>query len=327
MPLNRSTTLFCLIAMSLSLSVAAEKGEIRALWADSWNEGFLTPDQTDAFLKDAWAGGYNTVIVEVRKTADAYYRSTLEPRATNLAGDYDALDDILTKAKRPPRGKPALNVQAWIVVNRIWVGAQKPPKLDPVHLVNAHPDWLMKNDKGEVCNTAGENHMYQDPAHPGVVEHTAAVVRELVSKYPVDAVHLDYIRYPGRDWGYSEAALARFARATGKTGKPAPGESAWKDWRREQNDLLVRRIAAEARSARPGVVLSAAVVTWGGTHGGRFEETDAYAGALQNWPRWCNEGWMDEVPDELQAAGTTGPRARLTWIGSSWGGVWPAVHA
>ncbi len=295
MPLNRLIFMLALAAALTAAVHAAPDGEIRALWADSWGEGFLSPTQTDALLRDAWDGGYNTLIVEVRKIADACYRSTLEPRASNLSGDYDPLADLLRKAKNPPDGKPSLNVQAWIVVNRIWVGPRKPGKSRPEHMVNAHPDWLFKNDKGETYSAATENHMYQDPANPAVIEHMAAVVRELVGRYPIDALHLDYIRYPGREWGYSETALRRYRHLTGAKGTPVPSDLAWMDWRREQNDLLVRRIAAEARAARPSVALSASVVTWGGTHGGRFHSTDTYARALQNWPRWCKAGWMDEV--------------------------------
>lgn len=280
------------LALVALLTLSPAKAEVRALWADCWGEGFLTPAQTDQFLRDAWNTGYNTLIVEVRKTGDAYYRSQLEPRGANLARDYDPLADVLKRAKQPPTGKTPLEVHAWIVVNRVWVGPKDPPAGQPAHLLTAHPDWLMKNEKGE--RIGAENHMYQDPAHPGVVEHTAALVRELVGGYELDGLHLDYIRYPGREWGYSPTALRRFA-AQGGSPRPAPADPDWMAWRRRQNDLLVRRIAAEALALRPTLKLSASVVTWGGTHGGNFEATDAFARALQNWPLWCAMGWMDQI--------------------------------
>ena len=287
--MNRSLHVLSL-ALALFLASLAPADEVRALWADSWIKGFLSPEQTDRLLEEAWSANYNAVLVEVRKTGDAYYKSTLEPRATNIVGDYDPLADLIAKARRPPAGKRPLEVHAWIVANRVWVGPKSPKKTDPPHLVEAHPDWLMKDADGRVQNDT-DHHVFSDPAHPAVVEHMAAVVRELVGKYEIDGLHLDYIRYPGSEWGYSDEALRRFGAAE----KPAPKDEKWRAWRRQQLDLLVRRISAEALAIRPNLCMSAATITWGGAGNGSFEATDTYLTTLQNWPVWTRMGWMDLI--------------------------------
>ena len=59
-------------------------------------------------------------------------------------------------------------------------------------------------------------------------------MRELVRRYPLDGLHLDFIRYPSPDYDYSVAALEGFRRAAGRRGDlagrargagPRPGTS------------------------------------------------------------------------------------------------------
>lgn len=57
---------------------------------------------------------------------------------------------------------------------------------------------------------------YLDPGHPGVQEHLSRVVTDLLRRYDVDGLQLDYIRYSGNQWGYNPVALNRFKRLTGR---------------------------------------------------------------------------------------------------------------
>jgi uncharacterized lipoprotein YddW (UPF0748 family) len=62
------------------------------------------------------------------------------------------------------------------------------------------------------------------------------------------------------------------------------GASEWDEWRRHQVTRLVEEIAAQARSARPGVVVSAAVIPY----------TDrAYLSLAQDWRGWLESGAID----------------------------------
>jgi uncharacterized lipoprotein YddW (UPF0748 family) len=282
--------IFAILACPFAKEVEkANVEEIRALWVDSWGAGFLTPKQTDKLLKDAWTGNYNTLLVEVRKVADAYYKSAHEPRANNLMEGYDPLADLIKKAARPPQGKNPLEIHAWIVVNR--VGKRFMEHKNPKALINAHPDWLMRTYDGDKYLAES---LYADPANPEYITHTAKVVTDLVGNYKIDGLHLDYIRYPeGGAWGYSGVSRKRYQLHSGKAAKPKPKDKAWQDWRRTQNSLLVRRIAAEALTIRPDLWMSAAVITFGATNGGNFKNVDAYTSVYQDWPMWCETGWLD----------------------------------
>ena len=55
--------------------------------------------------------------------------------------------------------------------------------------------------------------LYTSPLHPAAQDHTAAVIGEIAAKYPVDGVHLDYVRFPNEDFDYSPAAMDQFKSA------------------------------------------------------------------------------------------------------------------
>jgi uncharacterized lipoprotein YddW (UPF0748 family) len=130
---------------------------------------------------------------------------------------------------------------------------------------------------------------YLSPSAPGVPEHLEAVVREIVRSYPVDGLHLDFIRYPNADYDYSPAALEGFHRLRGEgdlLGGPSRNPEAWDDYRRSCVTVLASRLSAAARSERPGIVVSAAVTP---------DEAQAVAQRFQAWPRWLSERLLDAV--------------------------------
>jgi uncharacterized lipoprotein YddW (UPF0748 family) len=121
------------------------------------------------------------------------------------------------------------------------------------------------------------------------VEHLEAVVREIVRAYPVDGLHLDFIRYPNADYDYSPAALEGFRRLRGEgdlLGSPARNPEAWDEYRRSCVTVLASRLGAVARKERPGIVISAAVTP---------DEAQAVSQRFQAWPRWLSDRLLDAV--------------------------------
>jgi uncharacterized lipoprotein YddW (UPF0748 family) len=98
----------------------------------------------------------------------------------------------------------------------------------------------------------------------------------------------------GLDFGYGLPSRVRFGRETGLSGpyrnreNPSPSAlvnaSAWDRWRREKVTQVVASIATEARAARPGLAISAAVISYADR---------AYLSLSQDWPLWLEEGWID----------------------------------
>jgi uncharacterized lipoprotein YddW (UPF0748 family) len=62
---------------------AAPAEQTRALWVTRTT--LTSPDAIRQMVSAAEAGGFNTLIVQVRGRGDAYYSGTIEPRASELA--------------------------------------------------------------------------------------------------------------------------------------------------------------------------------------------------------------------------------------------------
>ena len=286
--MKRRLLVFMWLFCAISGLCAAEKPEWRCLWVDSWQPGFLSPEQCDQLLAVARRYHFNTIFVEVRRCADAYYNSSIEPRGSNIRqSDFDPLQYLVEKAHE----SPVVSVHAWVVVYRAWVSTKRRIPENREHVVHRHSEWLAVNRAGE--RRAPEGY-YLDPALPEVQNYLIGVFRELIEKYDIDGLHLDYIRYPGSDWGYGVRSLALWRKASGKTGTPPPKDPDWSSWRREQVTALVRRIYGEIATRRPDVVLSAATITWGGLEMG-YEKSSAMTETFQNWLGWKEEGIIDLV--------------------------------
>ncbi|TVR54053.1 MAG: hypothetical protein EA421_09570 [Gemmatimonadales bacterium] len=303
------------------MGIRLPQGEVRALWVV--RTALLHPDSARAAVHRAHLAGFNTLLVQVRGRGDAYYQSRWEPRAETLSRqplDYDPLAVVLEEAHGL-----GLQVHAW--VNTHVVASSLIPPTDPGHLALSRPELLavpralaprlhrMEPRDPAYLRTLLEwtrfqgtqvEGLYTNPGHPGVQDHMVAVVADLLERYPVDGLHLDYIRYPSPEFDYSRASLEGFEawlRARGadsqrlRRGGEAlrardplllpdlfPGE--WGDYRRERVTELMARLRHEARIHRPEAVVSAAVFA---------NADDARNGRFQEWESWLRNGIVDVV--------------------------------
>jgi len=278
--------------------------QIRALWVDGFHAGFRSPQECDQLVADAVAAHLNLLLVQVRRRGDSFYTHSLEPPAEDDAyrPDFDALGYLLEKAHAA-----GLRVHAWLNVTPIWRGGPQPP-LDPKHVFNLHglnapgaDNWLTQTDGGEKHFSVG---YFLDPGHPAAVQHIVSVAVNVVRNYPVDGIHLDFIRYPeaegsteagGSHAGYNPVSVERFHKRYGGTGQPAANDPQWSAWRREQVTNLVRRIYLETHALKPELELSAALIPWGDAPMRRADwpHAHAYWRVFQDWLNWLDAGWLD----------------------------------
>lgn len=257
--------------------------EMRAVWVTRWD--YHDADDVRRIMSDVSAMGLNTVLFQVRGQADAYYRSRFEPRAESLAGTAPGFDPLAVALQEARvRG---LKVHAWINVMPLWKG-QQPPK-DRRHAFYRHPEWRLVDQRGRP-QPLGNYYVAFNPCLPEVREYLTAVIGDLVAHYPVDGVHLDYIRFvsddvpPGVDYPYDARTVHLYHEATGR--RPQPGDPMWDRWREQQIDRLVEDIRRTVDRARPGTVLTAAVFA---------DRQAARRRFLQNGERWMAAGWVDAV--------------------------------
>lgn len=318
--LRRAITIGVILAMCAGLAAQPPaQTEVRGLWVIRTT--LTSPARIDELISTAVNGGYNTLLVQVRGRGDAYYQSDLEPRAVELAGQPVAFDPLALTIERAHGA--GLTVHAWFNVNLV-AGAATPPR-DKAHIAVREPGWLMvpRQIAGTLSRLRPTSPTYLtqltrwtrdrsdsveglflSPIPEGSQQYTLSVVRDLLARYALDGLHLDYIRYPTSDFDYSAAALDAFraqqvelATAEDRTRLDALSKRdplAWtsfypqqyENFRRARLNLLVERIGAVVRETRPDATLSAAVVP---------VADDARRLKLQDWSLWARTGLIDVV--------------------------------
>ncbi len=276
--------------------------ELRALWVV--RDALTTPESVTRLVDFAVLTRTHMLFVQVRGRADSFYNSAIEPPASILKApiaDFDPLAYLLTLAHRN-----GIAVHAWLNVFLVWSDMSKTPPSN--HLAARHPDWLLADGSGvrmdrmqssrwKKANVEG---WYVSPGNRAMRAHMARVVDELVSEYEIDGIHLDYIRYPNREYSFDPASNAAFAIKWGVdpteitkgnraslqkvigAGALALVDSLYNESRVANVDSMVLAIRAACKS-KP---LSAAVVA---------DPASARHEKGQDWSRWVGKGWMDFV--------------------------------
>jgi uncharacterized lipoprotein YddW (UPF0748 family)/putative cell wall-binding protein len=265
--------------------------QTRGVWVHLFDGALKSRPAIDAMLNAVAAANLNTVIVEVSRRQDAYYGSAVLPRTPDpaLPADLDIIERIV-----PAAHERGLSVHAWVpalpAYHQVYDGLALPPDHVWVRHGPASADPWVTRDR------AGAWEQYLDPGVPAVQDHVAAVYAELAG-LGVDAVHTDYLRYPGRAWGYHPTSLARFQRLTGRHDVPASDDPAWSVWRRRQTTDLARRIYLDVAEAdfRVGVSMAASTMGPGPSATTPYEATRTYSDVFQDWPAWLTEGAVDQA--------------------------------
>ena len=259
------------------------------MWIHSWGPGFLSESQTDQMIKTARENNINCIFPQVRKVADAYYNSSLEPFASNIEEGYeDPLADIIAKAHDTSDGKQYIEVHAWIVPFRVWRDTLGEPPAN--HVLSKHPEWFTKTIEG-VTQEEGSTRLL-DPGLPEVLDYLVDVATEIIENYDVDGIHWDYFRYSGPEWGYNQTAIDRFNKLYGKTGIPAQDDPDFSDFRRDQIRQLGRKSYAAVKAIKWDCKMSAATINWGPCPED-FTQCMAYYRTLQDWVGFMDEGLLD----------------------------------
>lgn len=274
--MTRLPLLILLLFLLPILAGPTAGSELRGLWVDAYHPGFKTPDETAEMVARAADCGFDTLFVQVRKRGNVYYKSDIEPMAPDAEEGYDALADVLSRAR-----KAGLKVHAWIIVYEVhhdnkWV------KTAPNQIHEKRPEWLTRDNRAQT-KLPGDV-IFLDPGLPEVQDYLVSIVEEIARKYKVDGVHLDGIKYPGASTGYNEKSLARFRRETGAKETPGGEDETWCKWRREQVTAVVRRMHEALAKVRPGIELSAAVLP---------NIREAVEDKFQDWQGWLKDGILD----------------------------------
>jgi len=281
-----------LLLLTAVVTPSAGMTEFRGLYVDAFHPGIKTHEEVTQMVNAAKAANFNALFVQVRKRGDAYYNSKIEPKALDIAPDYDPLADVIQQAHAA-----GLEVHAWLTVYEVSLDSKwfKCPS-NSVSLT--HPEWLMCLRDGNV--KLANNKIWVDPGIPAVQDHFVATVLDLLENYDIDGVHLDNVRYPDIKSGYNASSVQRFGSEKGLTGIPADSDVAWCEWRCKQVTDLIRKLKSSLSATKPHLKLSASVCS----------ESPKIAREvfLQEWDVWTKEELVDFVVPMLFITADRMPR-------------------
>ena len=267
---------------------AYPKREFRAAWIQSVNGQFRgmptekLKQNLIGQLNSLQKAGINAIIFQVRPEADALYASRLEPWSRFLTGVqgkapepyWDPMQFMIDECH-----KRGMEFHAWINPYRTKTTLKS--ELAPNHVYNIHPEWFV---------TYGDQ-LYFAPALPESRRHICMVVSDIVSRYDVDAIHMDDYFYPypikGKDFP-DDASFARFGGGFSNKG----------DWRRSNVNVLIKKLHETIREIKPwvkfgvspfGIYRNESSDPLGSKTKGLQNYDDLYADVLL----WAREGWID----------------------------------
>jgi uncharacterized lipoprotein YddW (UPF0748 family) len=244
-----------------------------------------------ALLDSASALRLNAIVLQVRTSADALYRSALEPWSEYLSGvqgqgpGYDPLAVWIEQAHA--RG---LELHAWINPYRAkQSGARSAPA--PLHVSRTRPEWVRKYG----------DQLWIDPGEPAAAEHTLAVCRDLLTRYEIDGLHIDdyFYPYPVQDAAKQdidfpdEPSWQRYVRGGGTLARA--------DWRRDNVDQLVRRMHELVRELKPAarVGISPFGLPRPDLRPAGITGFSQYDKLYAHVEHWLAEGWLDYLAPQL----------------------------
>ncbi len=223
--------------------------------------------------------GMNAVFVNVAWPGLAHYDSQVMPQSDAVRRYGDQLKQCVAAAQANN-----LEVHVWKVC---W------------NLSNAPESFTadMRKAGRLQVNDAGQELDWLCPSNPDNVALELKSVEEVLQRYQVDGIHLDYVRYPDESACFCSGCRQRFGRYLGETIRNWPKSAQngnlsgkYNAWRSEQITAFVRSVHNLAKKSGGGrskrVRVSAAV----------YPEYPSSINSIgQDWGSWLKEGLVDFV--------------------------------
>jgi uncharacterized lipoprotein YddW (UPF0748 family) len=155
------------------------------------------------------------------------------------------------------------------------------------HVTKQYPNWFV---------TYGDK-KYFEPSNKQAQAFVVKVVQDIVSRYEVDAIHMDDYFYPYRIAGKEFPDQAAYVRSGSKLSKD--------DWRRSNVDTIIKKISVAIKQVKPHVQFGISPFSvWRNkskdprgseTQAGQTNYDDLYADILL----WLEKDWIDYVAPQL----------------------------
>jgi len=255
----------------------SKKIEGRFWWQHSGLGAY--PGNWDQTMKELSESGFNGVIPNMLWGGSAMYESDILPRDPQVEKYGDQVAQAVAAGK-----KYGVEVHIWKVN---WNCGRTPQSfIDEMTAAGRMQKSFSGETKPWLC-----------PSDPRNRQLEADAMLEVATKYDVDGIHFDYIRYDGPEFCYCDRCrelFAKFYKETTdqelenwpeSTQNDEKVKTLWKQWRCDQITELVREVRRRVDQERPDCKISAAV----------FPSPNSQNSIAQDWPKWIEEGLLDFV--------------------------------
>lgn len=294
----RSLLAFVILFFIIHSAYAQPDSEFRGVWIATvanidWPPVRVSSETQKAdFLRQLdlhKRNGMNAIIMQIRPAGDAFFPSPYEPWSQWLTGVqgqapvpfYDPLAFMIQETH-----KRGMEFHAWLNPYRAEFSIGK-SSIATDNMLKKRPDWYLSYGTTR----------YFDPANKEVQKFVIDVVRDIVRRYDVDAIHMDDYFYP---------------YPVGNT--PFPDDNSYKrsgtslskaDWRRANVDSIIKNINIAIKQAKPHVKFGISpFAVWRNASADNLG-SDSRAG-LSNFDElyadillWMRKGWIDYVTPQL----------------------------
>lgn len=226
-----------------------ENSTVKAVWMAYYELSELTKGNDEQSFKKAVSAafeklhkfGFNTVTVQVRPCADAFYFSSYFPSSRYFNGtqgeemNYDPLQIMCELS-----GKYKLKIEAWINPYRV--------SQDNDYSKLCEKNIALKWHNGEKTNEYVKeygNKLYFNPAYKEVNELIVNGVKEIAENYSVDGIHFDDYFYPTSDADFDSVAYDEY--------KKKGGDLSLGDWRRDNVSSLIKSVYKAIKKVNPDI--------------------------------------------------------------------------
>lgn len=185
--------------------------------------------------------GFNTVTVQVRPCADAFYFSSYFPSSRYFNGtqgeemNYDPLQIMCELSD-----KYKLKIEAWINPYRV----SQDNDYSKLCENNIALKWHNGEKTKEYVKECG-NKLYFNPAYKEVNELIVNGVKEIAENYSVDGIHFDDYFYPTSDADFDSVAYDEY--------KKKGGDLSLGDWRRDNVSSLIKSVYKAIKKVNPDI--------------------------------------------------------------------------
>ncbi len=272
--------------------------EIRGVWLTNVDSQVLFSEQAvkgslqqlankrfNTVYPAVWSWGYTLYPSQVAERATGYKQGLypdLEEQGRNDAlesaqGDRDMLLEVVQTAK-----DLSLSVIPWFEFGFM------APANSPLAL--RHPNWLTQKQGSMPAASQYQEgrhpRVWLNPFHPEVQQFILDLIAELMDNYAVDGLQLDDHFSLPTAFGYDPYTINLYRQEhRGQAPPTNPNDAEWTRWRADKITAFVDRVFWTVKAQRPHAVLSVSPNPAPG----------AYINQLQDWPRWREKGYIEEL--------------------------------